>query len=139
MHRLLRFLPSHLWSFVGLLAALATATRAQNAGGDPIHPPAPEPMITWVEPADGAKFAAGEVITLRVEAVDPAGAITEVELVADGRVIGRSQIRFIVPPAPGAPLQHVLRWYGEPAGGHMLVAHRIRPDGRVVESAPREI
>ncbi|MFM7102417.1 MAG: hypothetical protein ACKO3N_14750, partial [Verrucomicrobiota bacterium] len=36
-------------------------------------------------------------------------------------------------------LQHVLRWSGAPAGGHVLVAHSIRPDGRVVKSAPREI
>lgn len=136
---LVRVLPSRLWSFVGLIATLVTATRAQNAGGDPINPPAPEASITWLEPAAGAKFAAGERITLRVEAVDPAGAITDVDFLADGRVIGRSQIRFIVPPAPGAPLQHTLLWSGATAGSHVLVAQSIRADGRVVKSPPREI
>lgn len=134
-----RLLPSRLGSFIGLVAALVTATRAQDAGGDPLNPPAPEPSITWLEPAAGTNFPTGKIIGLQVEAVDPAGAITDVEFVADGRVIGRSQLRFLVPPAPGAPLSHTLQWTGAPAGGHMLVAWSIRADGRVVKSAPREI
>ena len=82
------------------------------------------PTVKLVHPADGASFIEGNPIEIRVEATDRDGNIQQIELVADGNVLQRSQ---------SSPL--VFTWRNVSAGQHTLVARTTDNTGVVGSSA----
>lgn len=109
---------------------------AQGTADDPAKPVV---TLTLGAPADGESFALGAEIPIRATAVDSGGAITRLEFLADGQVIGVSEIFTLVPIAPGTPVQHEWIWKDAPFGSHEL---RVRGQGspnEVSVSAPVRI
>lgn len=79
--------------------------------------------LTWVQPADGAKFAFGKPIVLELEAIDPKGLIYHVDLFADDHLIGVSDFVCLTCKfAPGALIPHRFEWQGAAVGKHVLHA-----------------
>lgn len=125
-----------------ILAALATLLSAlglcfglvaQGAGADPAGPVV---TLTITSPAEGESFALGAEIALRATAVDTGGAITRLEFLADGAVIGVSEILTLLPIPAGTPVEHGWMWKDAAFGPHEL---RVRAQGslnEMVVSAP---
>lgn len=102
--------------------------------------PGEGPKITWVSPANGARFVAGSPIDLDVQARDPDGLLWEVEFFAGERSLGVS--RFECPECrllPGATLAHHLEWKAPPVGRHRLWARAVNAAGEAVISERIEI
>ncbi|MBM3881249.1 MAG: hypothetical protein FJ387_16250 [Verrucomicrobia bacterium] len=92
--------------------------------------------LEFVRPHEGQSFPHGATIQVELVAIDPAGAITRVEFLANNVKIGESNIQFIVAPDPGTPVHHEFEWSGVPAGGYALTARAVLADGQVVVSPP---
>jgi len=125
-----------------LLATLATllsalglgfGLKAQETGVDPAGPGF---TLTITRPADGESFALGAEIPLRATAVDTGGAITRLEFLADGKVIGVSEIFTLVPIPPGTPVEHDWTWNDASFGRHELRVRARRSLDEIVTSAP---
>lgn len=93
-------------------------------------------VLRITRPEDGAKFRAPATIPIEATAIDPAGYISRVEFYANDRLIGVSQIYFIVAPDPGTPIQHSFEWTAVPAGEYTLTAKATDSNGDAVVSQP---
>lgn len=93
-------------------------------------------VLRLTRPEDGAKFRAPATILIEATAVDPAGYISRVEFYANDRLIGVSEINFIVAPDPGTPIQHSFEWTDVPAGEYALTARATDSNGDAVSSRP---
>ncbi|HYN86759.1 MAG TPA: Ig-like domain-containing protein [Pyrinomonadaceae bacterium] len=106
---------------------LMLVARVQDAGGlagesrAHLSVPNETARVRWLEPADGARINEGENFTLRVEAFDPDGAITEVNFYAD-TLIGRDA-------TPDAQNRYETVWQNPPAGTHLLQAQAVDNEG----------
>lgn len=98
--------------------------------------PSDRATITITSPKNGAELPPGEKITIEAVAVDPKGYINRLEFYADSRLIGVSEIVFIVAPDPGTPIHHSIIWTNPPAGEHLLTALGRDADGQRVVSEP---
>ncbi len=84
--------------------------------------------LVITSPEHGARFSEGAVIPVVVTAIDPEGYISRVELFDGERLIGESEITFIVAPEPGTPIHHTFEWKGASVGEHRLIARARRGD-----------
>ncbi len=109
-----------------------------RARGEIIDGPVIDPAtITWIHPANGARFPVGTPIELKVTARDPAGLLTHVDFLAGDRLIGGGDWSCITcKMAPGAELPISFVWKDAPAGIHTLHAEGIDAAGTRVTSAP---
>ncbi len=80
--------------------------------------------IEITQPTNGQSFAIAEAIDIRAVAVDPFGYISRLEFYADDKLIGVSEVTFIVAPEPGTPITHEFQWTSPTRGEHKLQARR---------------
>lgn len=94
------------------------------------------PNVRITAPANGAKFPAGEDITIRAVTVDPDGYANTVEFFAGVNKIGESSVIFIQEPSAGQAIDFEFLWRDAPTGSHVLTARTIDNQGNRGESAP---
>ncbi len=104
-----------------------------------IDEPQSEASLAITRPANGAAFNPGQTILIEATAVDLEGYISRVEFFAGENRIGVSEIVFIVPPAPGTPIQHRFEWRNAPPGQHVLTARASRSNNIGITSPPVNI
>lgn len=113
-----------LWChrLVAVFVAAVSLTSTYGADSTP-------PQITLVQPVTGARFEAPATVALEAVTIDLDGYAADVEFLADGIVIGKSNIRFIRKPDPGQPIQHSFTWENVPAGTYRLGARTTDDSG----------
>ena len=113
-----------------------------HSGRIVIHDNDEKPILATLDlysPVEGQRFGATEIIPIQVRAVDPSGYLPRVEFYADNRLIGVSELNFLVAPKPGTPIEHRFEWSSAPSGPHILSARASRPEGQIIFSKPVEI
>jgi hypothetical protein len=95
--------------------------------------------VKITRPTSGAIFTAPAELEIAAVAVDPEGYIPRLELYANERLIGVSEITFIRAPDPGTPIEHSIVWQNPPAGDHVLTARGVDSSGEPVISEPVRI
>lgn len=110
-------------------------TRAAGAFVILDNDPAPS-GIQITRPLTGSHFSAGASIQIEAVAADPAGYISAIEFLANGRVIGQSRVLFIREPDPGTPIQHQFVWLDAPRGSQTLTAQGRSSSGASFVSEP---
>ncbi|MFN0127151.1 MAG: Ig-like domain-containing protein [Verrucomicrobiales bacterium] len=94
----------------------------------------------WIDaPRPGAEFEHGAPVDVVATAIDLEGAITRLELLASGAVVGTSELVFIREPDPGTPILHSFVWDNAPTGIHVLTARGMGAAGQSVVSQPVRI
>jgi len=93
------------------------------------------------DPKEGAVYPLGSAITINATAIDPNGFIPRVEFLDGDRVIGASEIDFLVPPEPGTPVHHTFTWNNAAPGSHGLTVRGVTATGvaTLVTSPPVHI
>ncbi len=128
-----------------LLARFAVWVTALGFGlglwaqGTSVDPDPSRVSLTIMQPTAGESFALGAEIAIRATAVDSGGAITRLEFLADGQVIGVSEIFTLVPIAPGTPVQHEWVWKEASLGIHELRVRGVGSDNLPGVSTPVSI
>src|SRR5687767_10771488 len=91
-----------------LLIVAASYTKAQSTNLVPV--------VTWVQPTNGAGFPAGATILLRARASDSDGILSFMEFFANSNFLGR----VTGPPSPTNT--YTFPWSNAPAGTFQLHA-----------------
>lgn len=109
--------------------------RAEVTIGDADQPR--QPYLAITEPKDGAVVRSGAAISIHATAIDPEGFISRVEFLDGDKVIGVSEIVFLVAPDPGTPIFHQFEWKDATPGAHKIIARAGDPaSGPVLVSEP---
>jgi len=105
------------------LSAPVTVTLTDSSTNQP-------PTVSLTAPANNAKYALPADITLSASAADVEknGAITQVEFLADGALIGTSTTK-----------PYSITWSNPPGGTHSLTARATDKLGAQTDSAPRTL
>lgn len=101
--------------------------------------PGEQASIRITAPQQWEYFRAGTSIRVDAVAVDPDGYMPRVDFYADERLIGSSEINFIVAPPDGTPIHHTILWVDVPPGQYLLTARGVDSNGHLVVSAPVRI
>jgi len=88
--------------------------------GDLTQPPLSGLQLNITSPFEGQRFGVGVPVSIQATTVDPQGAVLRLEFLAEGRLIGVSEIFTLVEVPPGTPVAHEFLWKDAPAGAHRL-------------------
>jgi hypothetical protein len=97
------------------------------------------PKAQIAEPSDRSVFLAGTDVQVRIEASDPDGYVSRVELFAGTNRVAFEQRDYLVKPPPGELAAFHLLWKNVPAGNYALVAKAIDDKGLIGSSSPVNI
>ena len=99
------------------------------------------PFITLTEPAQGAVFRAGQVISLAATAARPDAGVESIQFMADGQVIASvnyccdaGQVCDCAPAPMGRPFSARIDWRGATPGKHVLTARTVLGPNLMLES-----
>ena len=102
-----------------------------------------EPVVRFLEPADGLQMEAGLDLKLIVNTIDPVGYFGIVDFYANEQLIGSDVLIICLSlacqPHPGTPFQYRTVWTHVPAGKYTLVAVGQTIGGQRVKSLPIHI
>lgn len=90
-------------------------------------------------PRDGASFRPGQAIRIEAVAVDLDSYISRVDFCVGERLLGTSEIHFLVAPDPGTPVTHEFVWENAPPGDHLLTAKATLTNKESIVSSPTRI
>jgi hypothetical protein len=99
------------------------------------------PVVSLVNPTNGAVFSAPASISLLARANDPDGSVTNVEFFAGSTDLGRGQPVVLDPSAGGgvSGLVYLFNWQNVPANAYSLTAVATDNGGASTTSAPVNI
>jgi hypothetical protein len=97
--------------------------------------PGSQAVLTLTAPRLQERFPSTATIELRAWGIDPLGALTRVEFLAEDRLLGVSELVFVRQPDPGTPMDHSWEWTHPPVGRHHLAVRSTDAHGLQVLSA----
>lgn len=118
---------------------IGAPAAARIAIFDTSEPQDPGATLKLTQPESGSGYLAPADIQLALTAVDPAGYIARVEFLANGRVIGVSELNFFRAPDPGTPIKHAFEWKSVPPGAYAVSAVAVDTRGARVMASPLRV